>query len=800
VMMCFSYVQAFTQKNLIVDFSKMFFKNRIIATSIFMCVLLGLFLFPLIFKINFMTNTSSLTHIGCNHHDHQNASKTHKKVPATTTVSCKTAGDATSGHGFTPTVKRKSAIPLIAQSQHYSNPNRSKDSECSIPLVGVVTGLTLESTRCIMSTLEHMSIVFVVESNNHSENVISGSHTLYLLNWDDQARMYPDLDEIIPRGNYARKNIGYLYALDILNACSIWDFDDDNCLTAESSSALSRQDFVDAPLEITGDESNNVNPYLLYGAPGGFIWPRGMPVETQSSRFFPRLSTRKSPSPLLDVVQFMQAVDPDVDAVWRLQNGKSLPLKWDTHTILKSTTVALGSWAPFNAQSTWLSRRAAMVAYLPFSVHGRVSDIWRSYIMQFLLGHQHIGFYGAFVDHHRNSHNYMADMQAESQLYEQAGALTTYLQNRPGCFSCSDCNHDEFLSHPGSNHSRPGCTGCSEQLSECYLTLLDDLYTRGFIEVGDVELGYKWIQAAGGSFELINAGKIAHQDNPGHSQKTSNMSRRIIAVLHVNSAMLSTVPLWMAIHGHQFKEVLAYVPGAPGCVPISGIPIQCISSDTRGFWAYESMVHAMETRLSNFQDIDSALRSLPFAQIVGGDTYSEAEAATFDAVPPPDSDIDGFLFTHDDVVWSSERVFFELGRAVIATDNFWSPSSEWMWTSLDTGARAMERFAQRYRRINGRYGQSDFFFIPLKQAPHFARVGKQMLHSGVFLELAVPSIIADFDSNTKYVNLDTSWDASRTNPSIMAQRAIDSVHGPYDLIHPVKLSSLSCVFAHLFFV
>ena len=135
--------------------------------------------------------------------------------------------------------------------------------------------------------------------------------------------------------------------------------------------------------------------------------------------------------------------------------------------------------------STWLSRRAAIIAYLPFSVHGRVSDIWRSYIMQYLLGHQQIGFRGAFVDHDRNRHSYMADMQAEKQLYGQAGALTACLQNRSGCFSCSDC----------------ACSGCSEQLSECYRSLLDDLCTRGFIEIGDVEVGSEWIQATGVSFE-----------------------------------------------------------------------------------------------------------------------------------------------------------------------------------------------------------------------------------------------------------------------------------------------------------
>ena len=63
----------------------------------------------------------------------------------------------------------------------------------------------------------------------------------------------------------------------------------------------------------------------------------------------------------------------------------------------------------------------------------------------------------------------------------------------------------------------------------------------------------------------------------------------------------------------------------------------------------------------------------------------------------------------------------------------------------------------------------------------------------------MPSIIADFGGSVKYVSLYSVWDESSHDPSIMSQRAIDSVHGPYDLIHLVKLSQWSGVFAHTFF-
>jgi hypothetical protein len=46
-------------------------------------------------------------------------------------------------------------------------------------------------------------------------------------------------------------------------------------------------------------------------------------------------------------------------------------------------------------------------------VHGRVSDIWRSYISQRLLWDvgYHIAFSPPMVDQLRSPHNYLADMQ-----------------------------------------------------------------------------------------------------------------------------------------------------------------------------------------------------------------------------------------------------------------------------------------------------------------------------------------------------------------------------------------------------
>ena len=101
-----------------------------------------------------------------------------------------------------------------------------------------------------------------------------------------------------------------------------------------------------------------------------------------------------------------------MDAVWRLQNP--LPLPWAPPGALADgkalAAIDPASFAPYNAQSTLVSRRAAFSLYLPYTVHGRVSDIWRSYFAQGVLPATRglLAFAAPFVDHLRNPHNYLA--------------------------------------------------------------------------------------------------------------------------------------------------------------------------------------------------------------------------------------------------------------------------------------------------------------------------------------------------------------------------------------------------------
>ena len=67
---------------------------------------------------------------------------------------------------------------------------------------------------------------------------------------------------------------------------------------------------------------------------------------------------------------------------------------------------------------------------LPITVHGRVADIWRSYIVGRLF--EDVGLSVTFskplVFHSRTAHDYLKDFNAEVPLYQQAGALVDFLR------------------------------------------------------------------------------------------------------------------------------------------------------------------------------------------------------------------------------------------------------------------------------------------------------------------------------------------------------------------------------------
>ena len=131
---------------------------------------------------------------------------------------------------------------------------------------------------------------------------------------------------------------------------------------------------------------------------------------------------------------------------------------------------------PYNAQATIFFPSGFWSLYLPISVAGRVSDIWRSYFAQALFKRigVHLGFLPRpLVVQDRNPHSYEADFNAEIPLYTKSSALISYL-----------------LKNYVSNDD-----GTEKSFIEILETLWIDMYERDYIGKADVVNMQLWIDA-----------------------------------------------------------------------------------------------------------------------------------------------------------------------------------------------------------------------------------------------------------------------------------------------------------------
>eukprot|EP01006_Ploeotia_vitrea_P031135 TRINITY_DN63440_c0_g1_i1.p1 TRINITY_DN63440_c0_g1~~TRINITY_DN63440_c0_g1_i1.p1 ORF type:complete len:384 (+),score=14.84 TRINITY_DN63440_c0_g1_i1:157-1308(+) len=313
-------------------------------------------------------------------------------------------------------------------------------------------------------------LVVVLDNKTPIPYKVSGKNVVVLSMADQKKLPYRIMDNI-PQNHFGRKNVGFMYAI-AHGATMIYDTDDDNYLRTETP----EEDAI--PIKWRQNEDAYsvrsgvpvFNPYPLYGSDS---WPRGFPLqfirnETTTAKKsdlqnLHKLSTQEKSS--LWVHQSLANQDPDFDAIYRLT--RSLPVFFEDKVGGISPNV--GTMTPYNAQATLHFKEAFWGLLLPITVHGRVSDIWRSYFTQRLmwdLGGR-ICFRYPWVYQDRNVHSYIKDFDSEIPLYLRAGPLVSYLQKW----------HSTQKTLP-------------QQLVDLYIAM----YRCQILQLNDVLLMFDWVQ------------------------------------------------------------------------------------------------------------------------------------------------------------------------------------------------------------------------------------------------------------------------------------------------------------------
>jgi hypothetical protein len=254
------------------------------------------------------------------------------------------------------------------------------------------------------------------------------SDRVKLLSVEEQTALPLKTAQFLPWNHYARKNMGYLYAM-MQGAKLIYETDDDNIPYDSWEMLFPTEQTIVA--ESYGNTKKYVNAYQHFCQ--AHIWPRGFPLSEilfeRSDQQPESLTISKSAAPIL---QGLADLEPDVDAIYRLTIGKST--KFSQQNPL---WIAPGTYCPFNSQNTLWYPPAFPYLFLPSFVPSRVTDIWRGYITQRFL-HQNgqgVLFFNASVYQERNYHNLMHDFAEEILLYTKTNDLVEALDRYDGGFA-----------------------------------------------------------------------------------------------------------------------------------------------------------------------------------------------------------------------------------------------------------------------------------------------------------------------------------------------------------------------------
>ena len=211
------------------------------------------------------------------------------------------------------------------------------------------------------------------------------------------------LSEIIPKNNYARKNLGYLVSME-KGAKIILETDDDNY---PLSSFWSKRNKSSLAYLLTEKSWVNVFRYFTnYN-----IWPRGFALE-KIKEPLPKLT--KTQKVFCPIQCGLADSNPDVDAIYRFI--LPLPIKFDQR---ENIAIGKNTICPFNSQNTTWFQEVFPLLYLPSYCSFRMTDIWRSFVAQRVIWEYDwsVLFHNATVWQERNEHNLIKDFESEVSGY-----------------------------------------------------------------------------------------------------------------------------------------------------------------------------------------------------------------------------------------------------------------------------------------------------------------------------------------------------------------------------------------------
>ena len=274
-------------------------------------------------------------------------------------------------------------------------------------------------TETIIKHLLNPEYDVIIVGDNKTPDTYNRLQCIYL-DVAAQKKLFPELAEKIPYNHYARKNLGYLYAIK-RGYKVIYETDDDNIPYNK----------FDSILDCSGLEmiSENKSPWInifKYFTNNAHIWPRGFPLSLlKNTPEYQLCPTEKTPS----IVNGLVENDPDVDALFRIICTHQDDIRWEGD---KRILIDNKNMCVFNTQNTfWLNPALFICQLIPSSVSFRYCDILRGIINNIILKKtdNYMMYTSPNVVQKRNEHNLINDFKSEYEMYIHNETILNYIEN-----------------------------------------------------------------------------------------------------------------------------------------------------------------------------------------------------------------------------------------------------------------------------------------------------------------------------------------------------------------------------------
>ncbi|XP_023547884.1 probable glycosyltransferase STELLO2 isoform X1 [Cucurbita pepo subsp. pepo] len=369
-----------------------------------------------------------------------------------------------------PKINFDSVHPIVDKSSSYASFSSDRW------IVVSVSSYPSDSLRKLAKT-RGWQVLAVGNSRTPSDWSLKG---VIFLSLEQQSSLGFRVVDFLPYDSYARKTVGYLFAIQH-GAKMIFDADDrgeviDGDLGKHFDLKLSNVDTLQERILQFDFENPNktvVNPYIHFGQRS--VWPRGLPLENVGDVVY-----EEHYSQVFGGLQFIQQGIsnglPDVDSVFyftRKTRSEALNIRFDEH----APKVALphGVMVPLNSFNTLFHTSALWALMLPASVSTMASDILRGYWAQRLLWEVggFVVVYPPTMFRHDDIEGY--PFSEEKDLHVNVGRLV------------------KFLTSWRSNKAT---------FFEKALELSHSMAEEGFWKDNDVKLSVAWLQ------DLVSVGYI----------------------------------------------------------------------------------------------------------------------------------------------------------------------------------------------------------------------------------------------------------------------------------------------------